>query len=60
MNSCIRPLADSHVPFASAIDLTPQVLTNVIEPLCAYNGWMISLVGAGPVPEDKGKIGTIS
>lgn len=59
MHSCTPscPLSDY---VCSAIDLTPQLLTNIIDPLCAYSGWMISLVGAGPVPEDKGKIGTIS
>ena len=44
----------------SAVDLTPKVIENVFKPLAAASGWTFNVIGAGPVPEDKGKINSIS
>ena len=44
----------------SAIDLTPQVIENVFKPLAAVSGWTFEVIGAGPLPEDNGKISSMS
>ena len=44
----------------SAIDLAPQVLENVLKPYAVASGWTFSVLAAGPVPEENGKIGSLS
>ncbi len=58
--SCSRCGSDHDVSMCSAIDTTPQILKAVMNPVSHSSGWTYIVVGAGPVPEDKGKIGTIS
>ena len=46
--------------FRSAVDLTPKVIETVFKPLATASGWTFNVIGAGPVPEDKGKINSLS
>ncbi|TFK78708.1 hypothetical protein K466DRAFT_606731 [Polyporus arcularius HHB13444] len=46
--------------FQDAIDLAPQLFEGVIKPYAAASGWTWSVVGAGPLPDNNGKIGHMS
>ncbi|RDX41717.1 hypothetical protein OH76DRAFT_1489283 [Lentinus brumalis] len=46
--------------YQDAVQLAPQIIANVLKPLAAASGWTYSVLGAGPLPEDNGKINSLS
>ncbi|RPD53252.1 hypothetical protein L227DRAFT_568087 [Lentinus tigrinus ALCF2SS1-6] len=48
------------IQFQDAVDLAPQVIESVFKPLSAASSWTFSILGAGPVPEQDGKISSLS
>ncbi|KAI0690349.1 hypothetical protein C8T65DRAFT_745875 [Cerioporus squamosus] len=46
--------------YQDTVALAPIVVENVFKPLAAAAGWTFSIYGAGLVPEDDGKIGSMS
>ncbi|KAI0685037.1 hypothetical protein C8T65DRAFT_701762 [Cerioporus squamosus] len=46
--------------YQNAIDLAPQLFEGVLKPYAAASGWMWSVVGAGPLLKENGKIGHMS
>ncbi|RPD56278.1 hypothetical protein L226DRAFT_574281 [Lentinus tigrinus ALCF2SS1-7] len=46
--------------YQDAIELGPQIVEQVFKPYATASGWTFTVMGAGPVPMENGKIGSIS
>ncbi|KAI0748680.1 hypothetical protein C8Q80DRAFT_1103525 [Daedaleopsis nitida] len=54
------PPSTNPIDYQKAIDIAPKIIEHVLAPLVQSMGWTMSLFGAGPVPEDEGKIASMA